>query len=111
MLNSKWILITTILAVAHWHGLAAADTPNVVYILADDMGIGDVSSLNANSKISTPNIDRLTKEGMHFSDVHSGSGICTPTRYGILTGRYNWRTRMKSGVLWGYIPALINPER
>ncbi len=92
-------------------GVAFAETPNIVYILADDMGTGDVSSLNPDSKISTPNIDRITRAGMYFSDAHSGSGICTPTRYGILTGRYAWRTRVKRGVLWGYGRHLIEPSR
>ncbi len=85
--------------------------PNIVYILADDMGYGDGSALNPKSKIKTPNIDRLANEGMRFTDAHSGSAVCTPTRYGILTGRYCWRTRLKKGVLWGYSKHLIEPER
>ncbi len=85
--------------------------PNIVYILADDMGYGDVSALNPDSKINTPHIDRLAKEGMVFTDAHSGSSVCTPTRYGILTGRYSWRTRLKSNVLRGYDPHLIEPDR
>jgi arylsulfatase A len=83
--------------------------PNIVYILADDMGYGDVSAFNADSKIKTPFIDQLAKEGMKFTDAHSGSAVCTPTRYGILTGRYSWRTRMKQGVLVGNSKPLI-PE-
>ena len=67
--------------------------PNIVYILADDMSYGDVGALNPESKIQTPNIDRPANEGMSFTDAHSGSAVCTPTRYGILTGRYCWRTR------------------
>lgn len=85
--------------------------PNIIFILADDMGYGDVSSLNPKSKISTPNLDRIAKEGMYFSDAHSGSAVCTPTRYGILTGRYAFRTRLKSGVLVGYDSSLIAPDR
>ncbi|HKI89974.1 MAG TPA: arylsulfatase [Draconibacterium sp.] len=81
--------------------------PNIVYILADDLGYGDISALNADSKIKTPNIDRLTTEGMVFRDAHSNSSVCTPTRYGILTGQYNWRSRIKRGVLLGYSPSLI----
>jgi arylsulfatase A len=81
--------------------------PNIVYILADDMGYGDVGAYNPGSKISTPNIDRLAKEGMRFTDAHSPSSVCTPTRYGILTGRYCWRTRLPKGVLRGYGQALI----
>ena len=91
---------------------AAKETsPNIVYILADDMGYGDVGCLNPESKIPTPNMDRLGKEGMIFTDAHSGSAVCTPTRYGILTGRYCWRSTLKSGVLEGYSPALIDEKR
>jgi arylsulfatase A len=86
-------------------------TPNIVYILVDDMGYGDVSALNPDSKIKTPNIDRLAAEGMSFTDAHSGSAVCTPTRYGILTGRYCWRSRLKDGVLWGYDQHLIEDGR
>lgn len=81
--------------------------PNIVYILADDLGYGDVSCYNENSKIHTPHIDKLAEEGMLFRDAHTSSSVCTPTRYGILTGRYNWRTRLKSSVLWGYSEPLI----
>lgn len=85
--------------------------PNIVFILADDMGYGDLSCLNKDSQIPTPNIDRIAHDGMYFSDAHSPSALCTPTRYGILTGRYCWRTRVKSGVLWGYSRHLIEPGR
>jgi arylsulfatase A len=85
--------------------------PNIIYILADDLGIGDVSVYNKDSKIQTKNIDALAKEGMRFTDAHSGSAVCTPTRYGILTGRFAWRTRLQKSVLWGYDTALIAPDR
>jgi arylsulfatase A-like enzyme len=85
--------------------------PNIVVILADDLGIGDPTCYNRESKISTPHIDRVAREGMRFSDVHSASSVCSPTRYAILTGRYAWRTRMKVGVLQGYSRALIEPGR
>ena len=85
--------------------------PNIVYILADDMGYGDVSCLNPGCKIPTPNMDRLASGGMIFTDAHSGSAVCTPTRYGILTGRYCWRSRLESGVLWGYSRTLIPKNR
>jgi len=81
--------------------------PNIVYILADDMGYGDVSALNPESKIRTPNIDKISEEGMTFTDAHSNASVCTPTRYGILTGQYCWRSRIKKGVLLGYSPTLI----
>jgi arylsulfatase A len=85
--------------------------PNVVFILADDMGYGDVSALNEKAAWRTPHMDRLAKEGMTFTDAHSGSGVCTPTRYGVITGRYAWRSRLKRGVLGGASAHLINPER
>ncbi len=81
--------------------------PNIVYILADDMGYGDVSCYNPEGKISTPNIDRLARQGMRFTDAHSPSSVCTPTRYAILTGDYPWRSRLPRGVLRGYGRALI----
>jgi len=85
--------------------------PNIVYILADDMGYGDVSCLNENSKIRTANIDRLAEEGMRFTDAHASSAVCTPSRYSILTGRYNWRSRLKEGVTFGYDGPIIEPGR
>lgn len=84
--------------------------PNIVFILADDMGYGDVSCLGGDSSLlHTPHIDRLAAEGVTFADAHSGSSVSTPTRYGILTGRYSWRSTLKQGVLNGYSKALI-PE-
>jgi len=88
-----------------------AANPNIVYILADDFGYGDTSCYNAKSKIQTPHIDRLAKEGMRFLDAHTPSAVCTPTRYGILTGRYSWRTRLKYRVLDGFDPPLIEQGR
>ena len=85
--------------------------PNIVFILADDMGYGDVRALNPESKVATPNLDRIAQEGMIFSDAHSGSAVCTPTRYGVLTGRYCWRSRLKRGVLNGYSSHLVDPDR
>ncbi len=89
----------------------AADRPNVIYILCDDLGYGDVSCLNPQGKIRTPHLDRIAREGMAFTDAHSGSAVCTPTRYGVLTGRYAWRSRLKSGVLGGLSPRLIEAGR
>jgi arylsulfatase A-like enzyme len=89
----------------------AHKNPNIIFILADDLGYGDVSALNEQSKIHTTNIDRLAQQGVVFTDAHSSSAVCTPTRYGILTGRYNWRSTLKSGVLNGYSPALVPHER
>ena len=85
--------------------------PNIVYILADDMGYGDLSALNPESGIQTPYMDNILKAGVHFTDAHSNSSVCTPTRYGIITGRYAWRSPLKKGVLHGYKPALIEDNR
>ena len=84
--------------------------PSLLYILADDLGYGDVSCLNEDSKIQTPHLDELAKDGMIFTDAHSGSAVCTPTRYGLLTGRYCWRSRLKKGVLLGYDSHLIEDD-
>jgi arylsulfatase A-like enzyme len=88
-----------------------APPPNVLVILADDMGTGDVSALNARSLWQTPHIDRLAREGMVFTDAHSSSSVCTPTRYTLLTGRYSWRGTLKRGTLQGYSPSLIERGR
>ena len=88
-----------------------AAPPNVVVILADDLGFGDVATLNPDSKIPTPNLDSLAAEGMTFVDAHTPSGVCTPTRYGLITGRYAWRTRLKRGVLNGYGEPLLASDR
>ncbi|HEX7899882.1 MAG TPA: arylsulfatase [Planctomycetota bacterium] len=89
----------------------AADPPNVVVILCDDLGLGDLGCYNPESKIPTPAMDRLAAAGMRFRDMHTPSSVCTPTRYGLLTGRYCWRGSLKKGVLWGFSPALIEPGR
>jgi arylsulfatase A-like enzyme len=78
--------------------------PNIVVILADDLGYGDVQCNNPKrGKIPTPNMDRLAEQGMRFTDAHSSSGVCSPTRYSLLTGRYHWRTRLQQGIVgvWG----------
>lgn len=90
---------------------AHAPRPNIVYVLCDDLGYGDLRCLNPAGKIPTPNFDRLAAEGMALTDVHSGSSVCTPTRYGILTGRYSWRSRLQQGVLGGLSPPLIDEHR
>lgn len=85
--------------------------PNIVFFFCDDLGWGDVSCLNPESKIRTPNIDTLAASGVSFTDAHAGSAVCTPSRYTLMTGRYCWRTRLKDGVNGGYSPALLTPER
>ncbi len=86
-------------------------TPNVLYILADDLGYGDLSCLNPNGRIPTPHIDRIAAEGRIFTDAHSTSAVCSPSRYSILTGRYNWRTRLQRGIVQHYEDPLIDRER
>ena len=98
----------------HRAGRAGASTnalPNIVIILADDMGFGDLACQNPDSKIPTPNLDRLAAEGVRFTDAHSPSSVCSPTRYGLLTGRYAWRTPLKKGVLWPWDTPLIEADR
>ena len=77
--------------------------PNILVILADDLGYGDVQCYNPErGKIPTPHIDGLAAQGMRFTDGHSSSGVCSPSRYTLLTGRYHWRTRLQAGIvgLW-----------
>ena len=85
--------------------------PNIIYILADDMGYGDMACNEPACRIPTPNLDRLAQGGMRFTDMHAGSAICTPSRYCILTGRYCWRSRLKQGIVWHYDGSLIEPDR
>ncbi len=92
-------------------GERAAARPNIVFILADDLGYGDLSCYNDQSKIRTPHLDALARRGLRFTNAHTPSAVCTPTRYGLLTGRYAWRTRLTEGVLDGFDPPLIEPDR
>ena len=97
-----------------WPGSAYANDPppNIVYILADDLGWGDVQCYAPEtSLIPTPNADRLAEEGIVFTDAHSGSAVCTPTRLGILTGRYSWRTPLQRGIVKASSPNLIEEGR
>lgn len=102
------------LALAALAGTAAAQqrSPrNVVLILADDMGLASLHAEHAGSGLPTPHLDRLAAQGMSFTDAHSGSAVCSPTRYGLLTGRYAWRTSLKAGIVGKWGPPLIAPER
>lgn len=85
--------------------------PDIILILADDLGIGDISCYNPEGKISTPNIDRLAEKGVSFVDAHSTSALSTPSRYSVMTGRYPWRTTLKQGVLGGFADPLIDEDR
>lgn len=105
LLRICWVLLlATVLA------RAASDPPNIVFVLADDLGYGDLSCYGA-TKVATPNIDRLAAEGMRFTDAHSPHSVCTPTRYGLLTGRYAWRAWARSRCVWSDDPLLIDTER
>jgi len=102
-ISSGIVFLTSMLMILMVAGcLRKEELPNIVYILCDDLGYGDVRCLNPEyGKIPTPNLDQLAKESMTFTDAHAGSSVCTPTRYGVLTGRYAWRTRLQRGVLGG----------
>ena len=116
-IQSKIVLaLASALFLAPLAALRAADEakpkPNIIFVLFDDLGYGDVKCLGGErSKIATPHLDRLAAGGMIFTEAHSSSSVCTPTRYGILTGRYNWRTRLQNGVLNGYSAPLIDKDR
>ena len=90
---------------------AFAAKPNIILIYTDDQGYGDASSLNPDAKFATPNLDRLAKEGISFTDAHSSDTVCTPSRYGLLTGRYSWRTTLKRGVFGAEKKCLIDDGR
>lgn len=90
---------------------AAERPPNIVVILADDFGVGDIQAHYPENKIPTPHLDRLVREGMSFTDAHSPSAVCSPTRYGLLAGRYAWRTRLQEWVIAAYEPPLIAESR
>jgi len=90
---------------------ASAASPNVILVMADDLGIGDISPTNPDCKIKTPHLQKMAREGLTFFDAHTTSSVCTPTRYGLLTGRYNWRSRLARGVLSGTSSHLIPEDR
>lgn len=85
--------------------------PNVVFIFADDMGYGDISALNPESKVKTPNIDELVTKGLSFSNAHASASVCTPSRYGLLTGRYAFRSEHGAYGIGGFTKPVIEPGR
>ncbi|MGC3966944.1 MAG: arylsulfatase [Pirellulales bacterium] len=118
--RSCWLkqLVVVLSVVGSWASIAAAEVagtserPNIVVILADDFGYGSAGCYGADSElIRTPNLDRLAREGRRFIDANTTSSVCSPTRYSLLTGRYCWRTSLKSGVLGVYSPLHIEPTR
>ena len=92
-------------------GAAPAAKPNILYIIADDLGWGDLQAYNSQSLIPTPACDSFAREGMRFTDMHASAAVCTPSRYSVLTGRYCWRSNLKEGVLNGHSPMLIEKGR
>ena len=108
----RFILPLLFMVVAHLAFAVDRNRPNILVIYADDLGYGDVQCYNpARGKIPTPHIDRLAAGGMRFTDAHSSSGVCSPSRYTLLTGRYHWRTRLQKGIVGGWKEALIRPDR
>ncbi len=111
----KKLLFLTLIGMAVVRAAAAAapaGRPNIIFILADDLGYGDVHGLNpGHGKIATPCLDHFAAQGMTFTEAHSSSAVCTPSRYSLLTGRYNWRSRLQSGVLGKYGSTLIPTDR
>ena len=85
--------------------------PNIILIYTDDQGFGDCSALNPDAKFKTPNLDRLASEGLSFTNAHCAASVCTPSRYGLLTGRYPWRTHLKRGVYGAERKCLIEDGR
>ena len=111
-MKAFWVFVLASLGVLCQPAPAAPARPNILLILADDLGYGDVQCYNPQrGKIPTPHIDRLATQGMRFTDAHTSSGVCSPTRYTLLTGRYHWRTRLQSGIVKVFGEPLIAPDR
>ncbi|BDS07014.1 arylsulfatase [Oceaniferula spumae] len=108
---AKWIGVVAVAVPSFAHSAEQGKPPNIVVILADDMGYGDARCYNEDSKIPTPHLDKLASEGMRFTDAHTPSSVCSPTRYAMLTGRYAWRTELKRQVLWAWDRPLIENGR
>lgn len=104
------LIFSSVLCFSSYKKQQGTQPPNIIFIMVDDLGYGDVQSLNSTSKIPTPNIDRLASEGILFTNAHAPASVCTPTRYSFLTGRYSWRSEMKKGVLWVWDGPLIDKE-
>ncbi|MCM4153135.1 hypothetical protein DHD05_16210 [Arenibacter sp. N53] len=105
------ILVCGFISCKNKAGENSSKKPNIIVILADDLGYGDTEVYNDQSKIPTPNINALAVNGIRFTDAHTPSSVCTPTRYGLLTGRYAWRTELKKSVLWAWDRPLIENDR
>ena len=106
------LLVVLLLAAESTLQAAETQKPNILILYADDLGYGDVQCNNPErGKIPTPNIDKLASQGMRFTDGHSSSGVCSPSRYTLLTGRYHWRTRLQNGIVGVFGEPLIAPDR
>ncbi len=110
-LLARLVVASVIVCVATANAKQEPSKPNIVVIFADDLGYGDLTCYNSESKIPTSHLDRLAAEGVRFTDGHSNAAVCTPSRYGLLTGRYAWRTRLKRGVLSGTSGPLMDRNR
>jgi len=110
-LTSRLVVALTLCCLAAAPIVAAEGPPNVILVMADDLGVGDISPTNPACKIKTPRLQAMADQGMTFLDAHTTSAVCTPTRYGLLTGRYNWRSRLARGVLSGTSEHLIPADR
>ena len=111
---TSYLVLTALLTISSCQPTAEqipTSPPNIIVILADDFGVGDIQGHYPENKIPTPHLDRLVSEGMSFTDAHSSSAVCSPTRYGLMTGRYNWRSPLQEWVLASYEPPLIKDER
>src|SRR5690606_16719578 len=104
------LIIMFLLFIGGFQG-QAQNRPNIVIIFADDLGYGDVQCYNPGGKIPTPNIDKIAHQGMRFTDAHTSSAICSPSRYTLLTGRYHWRSRLQKGIVNMWERPLITPDR
>ncbi len=111
MLRFKIVTAAVLFSVLILQNIQADELPNIIFVMADDLGIGDISPTNPDCKIETPNLQTMADQGLTFLDAHSPSSVCTPTRYGVLTGRYNWRSRLARGVLGGSSSHLIPADR
>ena len=110
MMERLVLCLATLLAASVVLGATPHRPPNVVILYADDMGYGDLGAANSKSKIPTPNLDTLASEGMLFTDGHSSAGVCSPSRYALLTGRYHWRNP-ESHVVLSMEEDLLEDER
>lgn len=109
LLSAVWLIVVSLGTVSL--SAAEAERPNVIVILADDIGIDSVSAFNDKLGMKTPAIDQLAHYGMSFTDAHSTSAVCSPTRYSVLTGRYNWRSRLKRGIVGKWERPLLEDQR